>query len=90
MSLFHNSVAAERLALSWHVLGAVVSLNTALMALLAGWILWPWLGLHGTLGLLLFFLYLSLAIDVVIGAGGLLWHLWAVKQHRAHLDDLQS
>src|SRR5690348_1964247 len=76
MSMFHhNDPNAERLALGWHILGAVISLNIMLISAACAVLLWP-VAVH-----LLAWLCWSLVTDSIIGLGGVGWHIWAISEH---------
>jgi hypothetical protein len=106
VSLFHNDLPAEKLAIGWHAAGLFNSLMKVFFSLALAYLAtasWDALNLGApiflqALGVNAFLYMVDLVrmifwlswASVVIGLGGVGWHTWAVIQHRAHVRELRS
>ena len=90
MSIFHNSLPAERLAYCWHVLGVLASFNIFAMALCSFLVISA--GMEHSMGLLAMLrsLKLVLVVDMVVGGAGVGWHIWACSQHREVICGMEA
>jgi O-antigen ligase len=91
MSSFHNSRNWERLALSWHVFGIIVSVAGFVSATAAMGIIFA---LRAVIVGFLPELYLCWlwagVLGLIIWAAGIFFHLWAAFQHIDHMKELPS
>jgi hypothetical protein len=89
MSAFsHNSPAAERFAMRAHQVWAFASLGQAIFALAAAWILYPIaMSSLGFFGHYVFGLLLLLYAQIILGVGGMIFHIAGARDHRNNLGE---
>ena len=89
MSIFHNDVSGERLALGWHCLGVFVSSAICIIAFVSGWLL---VAIPAAVEIPVLQHWLACVFfgDSIIGFCGLLWHVWATRQHIEALRSLRQ
>lgn len=90
MSLLHDCKSAERLALGWHMLGIVTSLFFTLFTVTGVIFLEPLTAGPAPYGTIFRAVYFWGACTAFVAAAGVIWHLWAARQHKQRLNQLDQ
>lgn len=86
----HETLIAERLAMGWHCAGIFVSLMSAMFSVAVSVLIEPLAAMRGEIGALFYMVYLTCVTNVFLCAGGVLWHLFASREHRKQIVRLES
>jgi hypothetical protein len=89
MSLLHDCRMGERIALAWHYLGIFTSLFFCLFTVVGVILLEPLTQGPPPFGVVFKAVYFWGAITAFIAAAGVFWHLWAARQHKERLRQLE-
>lgn len=84
----HDSLPAERFAQRAHNIWAILSLFSSLLSGAACIQVWNLVYLPGILGWYFFGVVCTLIALVLMGVGGVLWHLWGARDHQNNIDNI--
>lgn len=80
----HETIAAEKIALAWHMIYAVYAILCVVTSAMVAVMLEPF-----AVAPVVFFLYLLCVINAIGMAIQALFHLWGAREHRRQIEVLK-